>query len=228
MMRHKNINPQSGNVFLFILIGIALFAALAMVVSRGMSGQTTNTLSSRDAELAAVDIISYTQQVSRAVDRLRRRGTSENDISFTNVVVSGYAHGSPQPVSNQVFNSNGGNVSWRSPQTGVNDGSEWVFTGASCLADVGSGATGCDSDGNASTEELLMVLTAVDDAVCERINSKLEISGIPADSGGGASSAKFVGAYGDGTEITPASGSYETACVSRAGANYFYHVLVAR
>lgn len=227
-MEQRNTSKgQSGNVFFIILIGIAMFAALAMVISRGMQGQSTHAMTDRDAELAAVDILSYTQRLERAVNFLRRHGISESDISFVNNEVSGYAHSPVQPDSNKIFHLSGGKASWQNPPGGANDGSDWIFTGGSCIADVGNGATGCDSD-TADNEELIVVLPAVSMNVCTWIDKKLGISSIPADGGGGYSTTKFTGTYGDDTEIIPAGSSYETACVSYGGSYYFYSVLIAR
>ena len=212
---------------MFILVGIVMFATLALTISRGMQSQTTNTMSSRDAELAAVDILGYTQKVERVVSRLRRTGRSENDISFDNGTVTGYAHSPVQSDTNKVFHASGGSILWQSPPENVNDGSEWVITGGSCLADIGNGATGCDSDVT-SNEELIIVLPAVSDTVCQKINDKLEISNIPADGGGGYSTTKFTGSYADDTEIIPAGSSFTSACVSYSGNNYFYSVLIER
>lgn len=218
---------ERGNIFVFILIGIVLFAALSMTISRGMQTQTSSNMSAREVELAAVDIISYSQKIERAVNRMRRSGVSENNISFSNSVVTGYTHGSPQADTNKIFNKSGGGLQWQSPANGVNDGSEWIITGSTCIADVGTGATGCDSD-SSSNEELLLVLPNVKESVCEKIDEKLGISSIPADSGGGPAGTKFVGTFADDTEIIPAGSSYTTACISYGGNYYFYTVLIER
>lgn len=218
---------EQGNVFLIILIAVALFAALAFTVSRGFQSSTTNTLSDREAALAATNIISYAQNIERGISRLRRKGISENDISFNQSVVSGYNHTAPQPDSHKVFHTSGGAVNWKSPESGVNDGSDWSFIGTTCIADIGGGATGCDSD-DESNEELLAVLSNVVDVVCTELNDRLNITNIPADTGGGASTTKFKGSFVDGTEIILSGGPYNAACFSYGGANYFYYVLLER
>lgn len=217
---------ESGNVFLFILIGVVLFAALGFSVSRGFRSNTTSTLSKREAALAAADIFDYAQKVERAVNLVRRRGCSENEISFENDIVSGYDYSTRDEC--KIFGSTGGSISWTSPATGVNDGSEWVFTGATCIADLGTGATGCDSDTDTSNEELFILLGDVDDMVCDRINNSLSISSIPTDTGGGLSSTKFIGDFADGTEIILSGGPYSSACFSDGSDNYFYTVILAR
>ncbi|MCF8495547.1 MAG: hypothetical protein K9G62_02640 [Alphaproteobacteria bacterium] len=219
-------NPQSGNVFLFILIGVVLFAALGITVSRGLRSNTTTEMSNREALLAAADILDYAQRLSRAVERLRRKNVSENDISFDNPAVPGYAHTPAQPDAHQVFLVAGGAMGWQAPAPRVNDGSPWFFTGSTCIAGVGTGAAGCSTD-SISNEELLAILFNLKQNVCEKINDKLGISGIPTDSGDGFSSAQFTGAFEDDTIVNPGS-VYESACISQGGNYYFYHVLIAR
>ena len=218
-------NSESGNVFLIILMGIILFAALSFSISRGMRSDTTSNLSNQEASLAAADILAYAQKTERAVNRLRRKGVSENDISFDQSYVAGYAHG--QPDTHKVFTTTSGAASWQSPPEGANDGSDWTFTGETCIADMGTGATGCDSDA-VSNEELIAALDNIDTTVCTEINDRLGITGILADTGGGVDTTKYQGTFADGTEIILTGGPFSAACFSRAGNNYFYFALIER
>lgn len=218
-------NTQSGNVFMFILLGIVLFAALGFVVSRGMRTETTTAMSQRQAELAAVDILDYAQKIERAVSKLLARGISENDIDFTNNVVAGYPHTPVLPNANRVFDTTGGNVSWRNPEDLANDGSPWLFTGETCIPDVGNGGAGCSSD-SVKNEELLAVLPNLDTNVCDEINKRLSIAALPV--GGDVSTDKFTGSFADGQKPTNTAG-LTAACFENAGGDkIFYFVLIAR
>lgn len=73
---------ESGNVFLFILIGIVLFAAITYVMSSGLRSEGTSKLSARQADLTASLIIDYAQKLTRGIDKIRRNGCSESDIRF--------------------------------------------------------------------------------------------------------------------------------------------------
>src|SRR5699024_1005959 len=108
-------------------------------------------------ELAAIDILDYAQRLERGVEKLRQKGISESDIDFSNSIVAGYDHSPALIDTNNMFLPMGGGVTWRSPAEGINDGSPWIFTGGTCIVNVGSGGAGCASDG-ASNEELLAVL----------------------------------------------------------------------
>lgn len=227
-MKSANRKTESGNVFIFILLGVVLFAALSFTVARGMRGDTVSTMSEREAVLAASDILNYAQKLERAVNRIRSRGVSESDISFENTGVAGYTNANCTDNACRIFASSGGAASWKSPPSGANDGSDWVMTGQSCIEDLGTGAAGCGSDGNGSNEELLAILPNVATNLCTAINDRLGISGIPADGGGGVSSTKFTGSFADGTEVSLPGGPHDAACFSFGGNNYFYAVLLAR
>lgn len=221
---HLKPSSQSGNVFLVVLIGVILFAALAYVVSRGLRSDTTTGISKRQAELAAVDLLDYGQRLERAVTKLSQRGVSENDLDFTNDTVAGYPHTPVQADSHKIFHVSGGHVSWKNPEPDVNDGSPWLFTGDTCIIGVGTGNAGCDSD-SASNEELLAILPNIKQSVCEEINRRLNIATMP--SGGTLSATKFTGAYADGALPVGADG-LTAACVSIGGNYSFYYVLLAR
>lgn len=218
---------ERGNVFLIIMIGVVLFAALAFTVSQGLRSDNTTRLSQQEVALAAADILSFAQKIERAVNRLRRKAVSESDISFVHSATgTNYQHGTPQADTNKVFHPAGGSVSWQEPPEGANDGSLWHFTGHTCIAGVGTGVTGCDSD-SAANEELLIVLPNVVDEVCAEINSRLGIGATPTDSGGGHAATRYVGTFADSTEII-LTGSPETACYNDGSNNHFYYVLLAR
>lgn len=231
MPQNKLRQNEHGNVFLIILMGVILFAALSFTVARGLRGDTATKMSQRQAALAAAEILDTAQKFERAVDRARRKNISENDISFEHdadyVNTSCDNASDPEFPDCQIFNKNGTGITYISPDDGVT-ASEWHFTGATCIADIGTGPTGCDADTNTHTEELLAVLPGINDTVCTEINDRLNISGIPADTGGGASTTKYTGSFANDTEIILAGGPYNSACFSRGGTNYFYYVLIAR
>lgn len=221
----NSVNKQTGNAFLIVMLGIVLFATLAFTISRSMRSDSTKRLSNHEAKLAATDILNYSQKIERAVNRLRRKNISENDLSFDQNIVAGYDHG--QPNTNKIFNGNGGSLTWSSPMNGVNDGSQWHFTGSTCIADIGTGGTGCDSDAD-SNEELIAVLPNLQLVVCESINDRLGITSVPSDTGSGYSTAQFTGSFSDDTEIILADGPFNAACFEEDGSYHFYSLLLGR
>lgn len=78
-------NRQSGNAIVFILLGIALFAALAHTFMRGsQTGQ--GNLTAHQSQLAAQELASFFNNINQGFQKLRQRGCSETDISFANTV----------------------------------------------------------------------------------------------------------------------------------------------
>lgn len=224
-----SLSRQSGNVFIFILLGVVLFTALAFTMSRGFRGENTSRMSEREIALAASDILSYAQRVERAVANVRGKNVSESDLSFENALVTGYAHSPAQPVNHQVFSSAGGGARWVAAPSGANDGSPWIITGESCIVGLGTDVAGCSVGTNTtSNEDLILVLPNVDAGLCAELNTRLNIpGGIPADAGTGVSTVPYTGDFDNGTEVvlTPARSA---ACFSRGGQNFFYSVLLQR
>ena len=149
-----------------ILIAIALFAALSFAVSGMLGGGQTSAISDDKAGIHATEILDYAATIRRAVQTMRIDGCADTEISFENDFVSGYTNGTN--TSCQVFHPNGGGINWQSPATGLNDGSEWVFTGDNYMDNVGVGGGGDNS-------ELTMVLPNVNETVCLAINEKLAL-----------------------------------------------------
>jgi len=237
----RNDERQSGNVFIIILVGIALFAALSMVVSRSMQSSSSTKMSERELDLIASEILDYGQTLARAVDRVRRKGCSENDISFANDIVSGYEHTPVVEDKCRVFHPDGGGASWRSPPSRVSDGSEWSF-----YANRVGSFNGVENFGT-SNPDLVVLLKNFDRGVCEFINNKVNqsLSDIwesgGAHNGGGVIDTIFVGDYnpvglGNGINGAPTSVSApETGCFCDGNPTctgtstfYFYHMLLVR
>jgi hypothetical protein len=228
LMRPNNSrSSEHGNVFLFILLGVVLFAALAFVMSRGFRSDTTSAMSQRQAELIAVDILSYGQRLERAVANLQRKGISENDISFDNGAIAGYGHTPAEDNNQKVFHPAGGAATWKEPPSSANDGSPWHFTGNTCITDIGTGAIGCSANSNATDEDLIAVLPSVNPSICNALNRKLGIATMPTNGGAAYSSTQFTGNFGDGSEINLGT-KYNAACYEDGGDYDFYFVLIAR
>jgi len=124
---------EKGNVFFYILIAVALFAALSYAVSRNNTG-STDIFTEEQAKLAAQEIIEYGNTVANAVQKLRLRGCKVeashlqgatvnlgliainfgNDINQrvdnTPIHMEEDFTATPSDGSCSVFNSNGGNI----------------------------------------------------------------------------------------------------------------------
>jgi hypothetical protein len=112
-------SKQAGNAIILILIAIFLFGALAAAFTRGMrAGQ--GSLSANQARLAASEIADYFNTADKAMQKLRRRGCSEDNISFMHSEYTSYFYTVNQPQieppttppdgSCKLFESTGGGL----------------------------------------------------------------------------------------------------------------------
>jgi len=232
---------QSGNVFVIILVGIALFAALGYTVSRGFRSDSTNNLTKRQADLAAGEILNYAQKISRTVNRLRRNGCSESEISFENSAVADYDFVTRDAC--RVFGATGAKLIYKAPESSwlasANSGSagygSWWFGGTNIITDVG----GNTQPGN---NELLAVVGYLDQNLCIRINDKLGITnpaGVPPQDGSAsvilADAGKYTGTFAGSNAITDTNlDGKSAACFESGGTGpatgtyHFYQVLIER
>lgn len=154
-----NRASESGNVFFYILIAIALFGALSFAVSQGNRGNTS-LLTDQQARLAAQEIIEYGETVANAVQKLRLRGCSDTEISFENDIVAGYENtNAPSDNSCHVFDVNGGGVNYD------NSLGAWLITGNLKIQDLGSSST-----------NLNLIRPSLQQTVCDNINNILSVT----------------------------------------------------
>ena len=235
---------ERGNVFIFILLGLVLFAALSYTVSRSFRSDTTNQMTERQAELAASEILSYAQRIERAVNRLRREGCSENGISFEHAGWghTQYEHTPAAPDNCKVFHPAGGDVKWRGfdqlyPNI-VDHPNRLIFVGHSEIVGFGN-----DCVGDASCAELYMYLRMIHaQGICEKLNKFSGISlplpvvtglfGTPRFNGTFQGGGTSLGTGANGTEfVGKISGCYEDISETHSDGTPFYdfyYVLIAR
>ncbi len=232
---HKD---QSGNVLFYILIAVALLAALSYTVAQSSRGGTSNLNKERSA-LYATEIIEYGNILTQAVSQIRLRGYQATEISFENNMVAGYTNANCTDSECKIFNINGGGISWLSPKTGVNDGNEWFITGGPCIPDIGIGDAACTALSGSS--ELVIFLPNVDKDICLQINKKLGINNIadsPPQEPSNAyildDSRKWTGSWNDIHQISGAFTGLHSGCFEGGGTDpipgtyHYYQVLISR
>lgn len=236
MIRHH----QSGNAMVYILIAVLLFAALAYTfLKSGQTGQ--GSLSKEQSKIAAGQILSFANNVEKAVEKLRQRGCSENQISFVGATT--YAPGNytysnanaPSDNSCDVFNANGGgviDVDMRPYMTAEasRDMGQTLYTGSNSVSSV-------DLDPASPQKDLLMIVSDLDPNVCTAINDILGVTGPTARDGFHVQT--FVGTYGplstgigdDGSNPTTVRGRTSFCMQNIANSlyrSYYVRVLIVR
>lgn len=243
---------QKGNAMMFVLIGIALFAALTFTFSRS----TRNSkISLEDAQFAAQQIIGFAQKVSRGMETVSfNNDCLSSQISFENTTVAGYTNAAaPANKKCHIFDSAGGGTTYEAPPTVALDTAsaatasavplatgalvgQYLFTGRVCVDGQGTGALATCAADALSNEELLLIMPWVSLEVCTTINSILGNSAaILQEPNSSFDATKFTGAFADGYALgqvgftTYKIGCYQSTSAATPGAGYhFYAVLLAR
>lgn len=242
----QNRKKESGNALWFVLLAVALTAALTAVISRS----TDTSEQTGDIEryrVQASEIMRYASSVEQAVKNMQMRGISENDISFENSIVAGYANANCTDSSCRIFETGGGGLNYKEPNNGWLDS---TFSGNSGYGDIsffGRACTegaGCDSDGPLN-EELVMFVPYLQRGLCLQINNMLNIpnpSGEPPVDGGCAgagSSNVYTGSFAESmvisvpgiTDSNKKSGCFRHtggSCGTTGDSYHFFHVLIER
>ena len=243
---NPRFSGQSGNALWFLLVAIALLAALTITITRSSDSadQNANVELSR---IQASQILRYAKGLEQAVNQMQTRNISANDISFADPGLTGYTNPNCTTDDCKLFKSKGGGQSYVAPSDEWLDGtsSPWIFTGKLCVQGVGDQteaiATDCSTNTDGSDEDLVMLLPHVRKGLCIELNKMLGVTNPsgnpPADTGDAwAASPEFVGTFADGANIgvnnaglyRKASGCIEGAGTPASGTYVFYHVLLAR
>ena len=98
---------ESGNALIYVLIAIALFAALSFTLSRGTDTGETGSLDEERAGLLATQLISYTAQAKQALDQMVFMGADVNNIDFTLPTDAAF---NTAPHGNKIFHPEGGGL----------------------------------------------------------------------------------------------------------------------
>ncbi len=238
-------NDQSGNVIFYILIAVALLAALSYTVSNSLRGGGETIGNERQA-LNASEIIEYGNVVASAVAQIRLRGHKEAEISFENSAVEGYTNEKCTESECKIFDLAGGGVSYMAPKADWLDKTqkeqtlygEIYFNAGTAVKEIGS-----------DTNDLVMIIPYLDKPLCMALNKKLGIGGleIPVEANGPVEmNTKFTGLYEahSNTQISGAAtignatalygkmaGCTESSgggSVPPAGTYHYFQVLIAR
>lgn len=237
MQRSDRYAPssESGNVFVFVILGVVLFAALMFIVSRGMN-QSPSTISGKKDKLAVSDILSYAQKVERTVQKLQSRSISENDLSFENPVSAGYANPSCTSAACKVFDAGGGGISWQTPDPdwldlASNPNRQWRIANADEYQDIG---TTCGAD---ACVDLALILWPLRKELCMAINAHLGIDnpGNAPPTDNDIAGGVFAGGFGYVETVGDEAGGAairgrRTGCVTQDsnGNHFFYQILIER
>ena len=158
---------ESGNVLFYVLIAVALLAALSFTIAES----TRSSVSGMDEEhaaLIATEIISIANNTTNAVAELRLQGCGEDQLSFATPKVAGrYANTkAPADQSCHIYGVSGGNLNYQpiNSLADANTAAAWQITGDLDVEQIGTNCV----DGTCN--ELLIIATNINISICEQIN----------------------------------------------------------
>jgi len=249
---------EKGSAIIWILIAIALFAALNFAITQG-SRSGGATISKEQAALAATEILDYGRAIKQAVQTLQINGCSDTEVSFENNVVAGYEHTPPARDECKVFHPAGGGLNYLEPEEEWMDGlatsqtaahyGTWFTNAEITLSGLGITGFGAVCSGGAtddSCRELMTGVPFIKREICIAINKKIgwgtNDEGTPYKDGAGSygnySHTNFSGTYAiNGNRMgtaTPSNYSnIMTGCIEGdgnpvAGTYSFFQVLIVR
>lgn len=245
--RKTHRHSERGNVLFYILIAVALLAALSYAVSSTGQGGGSADISDEKAGLAAAEILEYSNNIASAATQLKLRGCNDTEISFDNAVSATDYSNTNAPGDNtcDIFHVSGGGLQYTEPQAEWLDSdysaedfyAENLFTGTACVDFIGTGNNTCSGDG-IDAADMILIIPFIREGICQQLNRLTgfaDASAPPpteADDAWGSSPA-FQGAYAAPEQISEAdnkkSGCFEGASGSRPNGGYhFYKILLAR
>ena len=166
MTKRSPRHTQKGSVLIYILIAVALFAALAMVVSSMMRGSTT--IGNEKKGVVVSEILSYARSLRESVQALKISNACEDTkISFEKSPYDGSVDtylnlAAPTNHICHIFHPQGGGVGYQENF----DGHGWNYTGALNIKGVGT------------EEPDLLAVLPVSREICKKLNERVDLKDV--------------------------------------------------
>lgn len=209
---------QDGNIFLYLLIGIALFAGLTAVMTRSQNGGDEGVLAPAQIELAAQRLILTTNQAAQAYLQMKETGTDLTELDLT--LPDDGTFNTP-PHIHKLFHPEGGGLTY-------NAMNEDTFR-ASATTPVGWKFVKVNADWTATAgTDLIMSYIRLKQPICAEINRKITGStSIP------AVTIDFANTFEAGSSPLLEADcadckTYASICVNNAGVYTFYNLIDVR
>lgn len=236
---------QRGNAMIYVLIAIALFAALSFTLSRQTDTGEAGTLRAEQAELYATQIMSYAAQARNVLDQMQGTGSDVSELIFTLPTQGGFNAAAASANIHKVYHPQGGGLNPGTLAPAVVEGTEtdpppgW-YLGRFMNVEwtpLAAGNTAGPAGAEAPYEDVILVAFQIKREICEKINENITGSTaipvmtetvkealIDATFFTGSNASEFT--TGDPGDVCPDCGEYGALCVEGSGGLYgFYNVL---
>lgn len=168
MKTNREHNYETGNALIYVLIAIALFAALSMTMGRQNDTGEASTLAPEKAELYATQLISYAAQAKSAVDQMMFSGAKIDDLDFALPNSTDYNSGDTADKIKRVYHPDGGGLMANAlpdvavDYDGTDPGPGWYmgrFNNIEWTKTAG--------------QDVILVAYGINEIVCQKINEKV-------------------------------------------------------
>ena len=208
---------ERGNVLFYILIAVVLFAALNFVVGNMMRGGNAEMVGEEQAKLYAGEILDYARVMKQAIQDMRiSNECTDTEIRFVDSQTTGY--GTSVRSDCDVFDPGGGDTNYVPPIERYGTATEWLYVGSNTVDGLGT-----------ASPDLLIILTNLNEQICNEINNKLGIAAIIDDTDG-VDYTKFTGTYAS-TEQVDITNANPSGCMNdttTGGGYFFFQALLPR
>lgn len=156
---------ESGNATIYVLIVVALFAALAFTVARQNDSSESAMLSDEQADIIVGQIISYPYQVKQAIEMMTMTGADLDALDYIQPGMSGY---DDKPQTKKIFHPGGGGLSLsRIPPDAIdpaaaNPSAGWYL-----------GTFNNVEWSQTAANDMILVAWPLKQQICERINERM-------------------------------------------------------
>jgi hypothetical protein len=167
-MKTNREHFERGNALIYVLIAIALFAALSMTMGRQSDTGESRELSDQKAELYATQLISYAAQAKSSVDQMIFSGAKVDDLDFILPGATAFETGTTSDKMKRVYHPDGGGLSaGKLPEEGI------AYTGSDPTAGWYMGRFNNVEWSKTGGTDVILVAYGIHKKICEKINEKV-------------------------------------------------------
>ncbi|MCK6417661.1 MAG: hypothetical protein L6Q57_01830 [Alphaproteobacteria bacterium] len=159
---------QSGSALVYVIIAIALFAALSFTLARQTDNSEAGALSQERADLYATQILNYAAQAKGAVDRMIWGGSTIAGLEFLLPGEAGYDEAANSDNIHKVFHPEGGGLN-----PGMLNADYVAQEDAAPPPGWYMGRFNNIDWTNTSATDIILTAYQINAAVCAKINEKL-------------------------------------------------------
>jgi hypothetical protein len=214
---------ESGNVLIYVLIGIILIGALTVTLSRQANQADSENLDKETIQFNVLQLMEYAQSMQNVVSQMEMTGTTFSTIDIVNPTSN--TPYTTAPHIHKIYHPQGGGMTYKT----ADDYSSGVFLSTTDGWQLNN-ANNVEWT-ESSADDLILTAMDINEDICNGINAKIrdDISTPP------VSTATIDDLFLEGatTDLTATNCAdcegYQTLCLEDSAGDYaFYSVLINR